>query len=126
MKFIKSREEFLKENISNIKYFGQISEQEEKWLIRNGKKSYSGGELRPIFIDNKMVGGISWSLGGIDYIQFLPEYKNMGLLKYVVKDNIENGMVKFVTASDELTQKLSNYGEVSYDESTDITSVKIK
>jgi len=27
-----------------------------KWLIRKGRKSYSGGELRPIIINSKMVG----------------------------------------------------------------------
>jgi hypothetical protein len=40
-------------------------------------------------------------------------------------NNAENGIVKFVTASDELTAKLATYGDVEYDPKTDITSVKI-
>lgn len=118
--------EYLKENINLLKYYGKVSKDEENWLVRTGRKSYSGGELRPILYDNKMIGGINWNLGGIDYIEFLPKYKNKGYLKHVVKDNIENGVVKFVSASDELKDKLKNYGEVSYDEPTDITTVKIK
>ncbi len=123
-KYIKtSFSEYLKENIDLLKYYGKVSKEEENWLVRTGRKSYSGGELRPIFYDNKMIGGISWNLGGIDYIEFLPKYKNKGYLKHVVNDNIENGVVKFVSASDELQSKLKNYGELSYDESTDITTV---
>jgi len=108
-----------------IKYFGDISPEDEKWLIRNGRNSYSGGELRPIFINGEMVGGISWNLGGIDYIELKPEFRSSGVLRKIVMDNVEDGVVKFVTASEELTAKLSSYGEVSYDPKTDITSVRI-
>ena len=73
-----------------------------------------------------VFGGISWNLGGIDYIEFLPKYKDKGYLKYLVYDNMDkNGEVKFVTASDELTKKLSNYGNIDYDQNTDITSVTL-
>lgn len=120
--------DYVKENISNstIKYFGNLTDYEHGWLIRTGRKSYSGGELRPIFLNGNMIGGISWNLGGIDYLDFLPKYLNKGFLKYIVYDNVENNKVKFVTASTELIQKLSNYGVVSYDENTDITTVNIK
>ena len=126
-KYIKtSFSEYLKENIDLLKYYGKVSKEEENWLIRTGRKSYSGGELRPIFYDNKMIGGISWNLGGIDYIEFLPEFINKGYLKYIVYDNIDNNNnVIFVSASDKLKKQLSNYGQVFYDEDTDHTIVKI-
>jgi hypothetical protein len=109
-----------------LKYFGKLSDDEINWLVRTGRRSYSGGELRPIFIDGTMIGGISWNLGGIDYIQFLPKYKNKGLLKQVVFDNIdENGIVKFVSTSPELTEKLKNYGTVTYNEDNDITTLHV-
>jgi|GEM_PF-4185603 len=108
-----------------IKYYGQVSYDDGKWLEKKGRNSYSGGELRPIIINNQMVGGIHWDLGGIDYIELKPEFRGKGFLKMIVKDNVEDGFVKFVTASDELVDKLKNYGEVSYDADTDITSVKI-
>lgn len=110
-------------NTNNIKYFGEVNLDEKNWLVRTGRKSYSGGELTPIFHNNTMIGGISWNLGGIDYLEFLPEYKNKGFLKYVVYDNIDNGIVKFVSASDELKDKLSNYGDIKYDENNDTTTV---
>ena len=124
MKHLKKFESFENEDFE-IKYFGKLTEIELNWLIKTGRKSYSGGELRPIFLNDKMIGGISWNLGGIDYIQFLPEYKGKGYLKYIVKDNIEGGKVKFVSASPELTGKLKNYGVVTYDYDTDITTVHI-
>lgn len=124
MKYIKLFENYITND--DIKYHGKLSKDEIEWLVRTGKRSYSGGELRPIFYKDKLIGGINWDLGGIDYIQFLPEYINKGYLKYIVYDNIENGEVKFVSASDELKEKLANYGKVSYDKNTDITTVKIK
>ena len=72
-----------------------------------------------------MVGGIHWDLGGIDYIEFKPEFQGKGFLKKVVQNNIEDGKVKFVTASPDLTSKLKNYGSVSYNDETDITTVTI-
>ena len=111
---------------NEIKYFGQVSNEDQKWLQQKGKKSYSGGELRPIFINNQMVGGIHWDLGGIDYVEFKPEFKGKGTLRKVVMDNMENGNVKFVSASPELTSKLKNYGSVSHNDETDITTVNIQ
>jgi hypothetical protein len=73
-----------------------------------------------------MVGGIHWDLGGIDYIEFKPAYQGAGVLRKIVMDNVEDGEVKFVSASLDLTNKLNNYGEVSYDADTDITKVKVK
>ncbi len=72
-----------------------------------------------------MDGGIHWDLGGIDFIEIKPEFKGKGTLRKVVMDNIEDGDVKFITASPELTYKLKNYGDVTYDPETDITSVII-
>ena len=109
-----------------IKYFGKVSPADQKWLEQKGRKSYSGGELQPIIINNQMVGGIHWDLGGIDYIEFKQEFKGKGTLRKVVMDNIENGDVKFVSASPELTSKLKNYGSVSINDETDITTVNIK
>ncbi len=109
-----------------IKYFGKVNKEDQKWLQQKGRKSYSGGELQPIIINNQMVGGIHWDLGGIDYIEFKPEFKGKGTLRKVVMDNMENGDVKFVSASPELTSKLKNYGSVSHNEETDITTVNIK
>jgi hypothetical protein len=109
-----------------IKYFGKVSTADQKWLQQKGRKSYSGGELQPIIINNQMVGGIHWDLGGIDYIEFKPEFKGKGTLRKVVMDNMENGDVKFVSASPELTSKLKNYGSVSHNNETDITTVNIK
>ena len=119
---------FINENLNTdeIKYFGKVTKKEEEWLVRTGRKSYSGGELRPIFFNDTMIGGISWNLGGIDYLEFIPKYKNKGYLKYIVYDNAdENNEVKFVTASDELIQKLNNYGTISYDQNTDITILNL-
>jgi hypothetical protein len=73
-----------------------------------------------------MVGGIHWDLGGIDYIEFKPEFKGKGTLRKVVMDNIENGDVKFVSASPDLTSKLKNYGYVTHNEETDVTTVTIQ
>jgi hypothetical protein len=112
-------------NNDDIRYFGPISKEEDKWLIRTGRKCYSSCELRPIFINIKMVGGISWNLGGIDYIECKPEFQGIGVLRKVLMDNLDNGVVKFVTASDELVAKLNNYGNVIYDPETDISSVMI-
>jgi hypothetical protein len=50
-----------------IKYFGKVSKEDQKWLEQKGRKSYSGGEIKPILINNQMVGGISLNLEGIDY-----------------------------------------------------------
>jgi hypothetical protein len=72
-----------------------------------------------------MIDGIHWDLGGIDYIEFKPEYKDKGFLKQVVQDNIEDGKVRIVSASPDLINKLKNYGEISYDTETDITTVSI-
>jgi hypothetical protein len=109
-----------------IKYFGKVSTADQKWLEQKGRKSYSGGELQPILINNQMVGGIHWDLGGIDYIEFKPEFQGKGVLRKVVMDNIADGAVKFVSASPDLTKKLENYGDVSYNPETDITSVNIQ
>jgi len=108
-----------------IRYYGKLSSADQKWLEQKGRKSYSGGELQPIFINNQMVGGIHWDLGGIDYIEFKPEFQGTGILRKIVFDNLENGEVKFVSASLDLTNKLNNYGDVSYNPETDITSVII-
>ena len=110
---------------NRIKYFGKVSTSDQKWLEQKGRKSYSGGELQPIIINNQMVGGIHWDLGGIDYIEIKPEFQGKGVLRKIVMDNVENGVVKFVTASEELTSKLKNFGIVNYDPNTDITSVKV-
>ena len=117
----------IENNIKNnkIKYFGNVNKADQKWLEIKGKKSYSGGELQPIIINNEMIGGIHWDLGGIDYIEFKPEYKDKGFLKQVVQDNIEDGKVRFVSASPDLTNKLRNFGDVSYDPETDITTLNI-
>jgi hypothetical protein len=117
----------IENNIKNnkIKYFGNVNKADQKWLEIKGKKSYSGGELQPIIINNEMIGGIHWDLGGIDYIEFKPEYKDKGFLKQVVQDNIEYGKVRFVSASPDLTNKLRNFGDVSYDPETDITTLNI-
>ena len=108
---------------NEIKYFGKVSNEDQKWLQQKGRKSYSGGELQPIIINNQMVGGIHWDLGGIDYIELKPKFHGTGVLRKVVMDNIEDGEVKFVSASLDLTNKLNNYGDVSYDPETDITSI---
>jgi hypothetical protein len=115
----------IENNIENnkIKYFGNVNKADQKWLEIKGKKSYSGGELQPIIINNEMIGGIHWGLGGVDYIEFKPEYKSKGYLKQVVQDNIEDGKVRFVSASPDLTNKLKNYGDISYDPETDITTL---
>ena len=110
---------------NEIKYFGKVSKDDQKWLEQKGRKSYSGGALQPIIINKQMVGGIHWDLGGIDFIEFKPEFQGKGFLRKVVMDNLENGVVKFVSASPDLTKKLNNYGDVSYNPDTDITSVKL-
>ena len=110
---------------NKIKYYGNVNKADQKWLEIKGKKSYSGGELQPIIINNEMIGGIHWDLGGVDYIEFKPEYKGKGFLKQVVQDNIEDGKVRFVSASSDLTSKLRNFGDVSYDPETDITTLNI-
>ena len=46
-----------------IKYFGKVSKEDQKWLEQKGRKSYCGGELQPILINNQMVGGIHWDFG---------------------------------------------------------------
>ena len=109
-----------------IKYFGKVSPVDQKWLEQKGRKSYSGGELQPIIINGTMVGGIHWDLGGIDYIELKPEFQGTGVLRKIVLDNIEDGKVKFLTASPDLTSKLKNYGSVTHDEETDITTVTIQ
>lgn len=111
---------------NEIKYFGKVSPADQKWLEQKGRKSYSGGELQPIIINNQMVGGIHWDLGGIDYIEIKPEFKGKGVLRKIVMDNIEDGKVKFVTASPDLISKLTNYGSVSHNDETDITTVNIQ
>ncbi len=94
-----------------IKYFGKVSPVDQKWLEQKGRKSYSGGELQP--------------MGGIDYIEIKPEFQGKGVLRKIVMDNVEVGKVKFVTASEDLRKKLKNYGTISYDSNTDITTLKI-
>ena len=42
----------------------------------------------------------------IDFIEFKPEFQGKGFLRKVVMDNAENGVVKFVSASHELTKNL--------------------
>ena len=111
---------------NEIKYFGKVSPADQKCLEQKGGKSYSSGELQPILINNQMVGGIHWDLGGIDYLEFKPEFKGKGTLRKVVMDNIENGDVKFVSASPDLTSKLKNYGSVTHNKETDITTVTIQ
>ncbi len=111
---------------NEIKYFGKVSNEDQKWLEQKGRKSYSGGELQLIIINNQMVGGIHWDLGGIDYVELKPEFQGTGVLRKIVMDNVEDGEVKFVSDSLDLTNKLNNYGEVSYDADTDITKVKVK
>jgi hypothetical protein len=111
---------------NEIKYFGKVSKDDQKWLEQKGRKSYSGGELQPIIINGIMVGGVHWDLGGIDFIEFKPEFQGKGFLRKVVMDNTENGVVKFVSVSPDLTKKLKNYGDVSYNPDTDITSVTIR
>jgi hypothetical protein len=111
---------------SEIKYFGKVSNEDQKWLQQKGRKSYSGGELQPIIINNQMVGGIHWDLGGIDFIELKPEFQGTGVLRKIVMDNLEDGEIKFVSASPDLTNKLNSYGDVSYDANTDITTVKVK
>ena len=108
-----------------IRYYGKLSLADQKWLEQKGRKSYSGGELQPIIINNQMVGGIHWDLGGIDYIELKPEFQGTGVLRKIVMDNVEDGEVKFVSASPDLTNKINNYGDVSYNPETDITSVII-
>ena len=110
---------------NGIKYFGKVSPADQKWLEQKGGKSYSGGELQPIIINNQMVGGIHWDLGGIDFIEIKPEFQGKGVLRKIVMDNFEVGEVKFVTASEDLRKKLKNYGTISYDSNTDITTLKI-
>jgi len=109
---------------NEIRYFGKLSNDDQRWLEKKGRNTYSGGTLQPIIINGIMVGGIHWDLGGIDYIEFKPEFKGKGTLRKVVLDNIENGEVKFVSASDELKSKLANYGTVNFEPGTDITTVK--
>ena len=111
---------------NEIKYFGKASKDDQKWLEQKGRKSYSGGALQPIIINKQMVGGIHWDLGGIDFIEFKPEFQGKGFLRKVVMDNAENGVVKFVSASPDLTKKLKNYGDISHNPDTDITSVSIR
>ena len=100
---------------NEIKYFGKVSPADQKWLEQKGRKSYSSGELQPILINNQMVGGIHWDLGGIDYIELKLEFQGTGVLRKIVLDNLEDGEVKFVSASPDLTNKLNSYGDVSYD-----------
>jgi hypothetical protein len=109
-----------------IKYFGKVSKEDQKWLEQKGRKSYSGGELQPIIINNQMVGGIHWDLGGIDYIEFKPAFQGTGVLRKIVFNNLEDGEVKFVSASPDLTKKLENYGDVTYDPNTDITTLEVR
>ncbi len=41
-------------------------------------------------------------------------------------DNFEDGRVKFITAFPDLTSKLKNYGYVTHNEETDLTTVTIQ
>ena len=99
---------------NEIKYFGKVSKDDQKWLEQKGRKSYSGGALQPIIINGTMLGGINWDLGGVDFIEFKPEFLGKGFLRKMVMDNAENGVVKFVSASPELTKKLANFGKINY------------
>ena len=117
----------IENNIENnkIKYFGNVNKAEQKWLKIKGKKSYSGGELQPIIINNKLIGGIHYGMGGIDYIEFKPEFIGKGYLKTIIYDNVDNGKVNFVSASPDLIKKLKNYGTLSYNENNDITTLHV-
>ena len=110
---------------NNIKYYGNVNKADQKWLEIKGKKSYSGGELQPIIINNKMIGGIHYGMGGIDYIEFKPEFIGKGYLKTIIYDNVDNGKVNFVSASPDLIKKLKNYGTISYNENNDITTLHV-
>ena len=110
---------------NNIKYYGNVNKADQKWLEIKGKKSYSGGELQPIIINNKMIGGIHYGMGGIDYIEFKPEFIGKGYLKTIIYDNVDNGKVNFVSASPDLIKKLKNYGTLSYNENNDITTLHV-
>ena len=118
----------IENNIENnkIKYFGNVNKAEQKWLKIKGKKSYSGGELQPIIINNKLIGGIHYGMGGIDYIEFKPEFIGKGYLKTIIYDNVDNGKVNFVSASPDLIKKLKNYGTLIYNEDNDITTLHVK
>jgi hypothetical protein len=113
----------------SIQYHGKLNPDDLQWLIRKGRKSYSGGQLTPIIIDNTMVGGIHIDkmsgVWGIDYIEIKPEYRNKGILRKIIYDQAENGVVNFISASPELQQKLTTYGDVTTDPETDITTLNI-
>ena len=116
-----SIQKFLNEEI-------KLSDADYKWLERTGKRSYGGGTLQPIIYDGVMVGGLHWEkmpIWGIDYIEFKPEYQGKGYLGKVIQDNAENGMLHFISASDELQNKLKKYGTVTYDRGYDITTVHL-
>ena len=121
------QEELLELCTGNLTYvFPKIQKADIAWLKQTGRKSYSGGELRPIVVDNKMVGGIHWDMGGIDYLELKKEFKHKGILRKIVCSNVEDdNTVKFVSASDELVNKLSTYGTVSYTESNDMHTVTV-
>lgn len=113
----------------DIQYYGKVSPEDRGWLKIKGRKSYSGGELSPIIIDGIMVGGIHTDkmsgVWGIDYLEIKPEYKNTGVLRKIVYDHAENGAVNFISASPELQQKLTTYGDVTTDPESDITTLNI-
>lgn len=113
----------------NIQYHGKLNPDDRQWLQIKGRKSYSGGELSPIIIDDTMVGGIHIDkmsgVWGIDYIEIKPEYRNKGILRKIIYDHEHNGVVHFISASPELQQKLTTYGDVTTDPQTDITTLNI-
>jgi len=113
----------------NIQYYGIVNPEDRNWLRIKGRKSYSGGELSPIIIDGVMVGGIHIDkmsgVWGIDYLEIKPEFQNKGTLRKIIYDQADDGVVKFISASDELQQKLTTYGEVTTDPNTDITTLTI-
>jgi hypothetical protein len=73
-----------------------------------------------------MIGGIHYGMGGIDYIEFKPEFIGKGYLKTIIYDNVDNGKVNFVSASPDLIKKLKNYGTLIYNEDNDITTLHVK
>lgn len=113
-----------------IQYHGQLSNDDYNWLKQTGRKSYSGGELTPIILNNTLVGGIHYSkmsgIWGIDYIEIKPEFRNQGILRKIIYDQAENGVVNFISANPELQQKLTTYGQVTTNPETDITTLTLK
>jgi hypothetical protein len=105
-----------------VNYFGQISPEDIKWLIRKGRSSYSGGQLIPFIVNGIMIGGCSYNLGGIDYIEFKEEFKKKGYLRVFLKWQLEDNQCKFVSCSETLHKRFLKYGKYEYNEDNDITT----